>query len=159
MSNEWLKIKIVRDIKKITISGNNKHQQIKNFSPSYLNLLSLIRNKWFYNNDGIPNRKISTKDLDKMNLKFLEEISKFENVTVVNSHIFEISIIEENNLFTRACVVGDIVCDTLEHIKYNQNYMFYIYQIDERYARWYRRYEKNLIKNRRKKKLNKIEQL
>jgi hypothetical protein len=168
LSEEWLKIKIVRDFniinkpQKTGFFNVNVYQKNKLFgySPNYLNLLELIKNTWLIQQIQqfqIATKKLHISDLDKMDIDFLEEISKLDNIEIVNSPYFQYMYIENNSVFTKSCFVDDIMTDTIKYIKeHSNNYTFHIYQINPDYARWYRREDKNRLKRNRRKKLEKL---
>jgi len=167
VSNEWLKIKIVRDHNKIynekyfsSLWIANEQSKIKNLYPKkYINLLELIRNKWIYNylNSGYSAtpKKLSISDLDNIHLDLLEKVCRFNNISIVNMPIF--TLYKKGNFLSKSVLAIHI--DSLEHIKNHQNIMFYIYQIDTSGGRWYQDEDKGLIKRNRKEKLKKLQSL
>ena len=94
-----------------------------------------------------------------MDFDFFVEVSKFNNVTIVNTPMFEYYYIENNNILSKSLSVGNLRVDTLEYIKTHPGYMFHIYQISYNMARWYQREDKNLLKRNRKEKLKKLKKL
>lgn len=166
--NDILKIKIIKDLNKISKPiGSSLYQQTEinkiktSFPKKYLNLLELIKNHILKNRmtNISAITKFSISDLNKIDVDFLEEISKFNNINVVESPMFYEFIIQNNQLISNIATVGQVMyIDTKEYIKEHQNDLFYIYNIDLDNARWKQsRQNKALIKWNRKEKLKKIE--
>ena len=168
MSNEWLKIKIVRDHNKIYNENYyssglwiaNEQSKIRNSYPKkYINLLELIRNKWIYNylNSGYlaTPKKLSISDLDNIDIDLFEKVCRFNNISIVNMPLF--TLYKKGNILSKSVLTLHI--DSLEHIKNHQNIMFYIYQIDKYGGRWYQEEDNGLVKRNRKEKIKKLEQI
>ena len=164
MSNDWAKIKIVRDINKLN-KGNLDKSKIPE---KYSNFLKLVKSQLFTNyfqkNINLNTfalikqpQKIKISDLQKIDIDFIKEIVKLNNIRIVDMPKFEIYYIENNELKSRSACVSETKIDTLKYIKNNQNYLFYIYLIDRNFARWYRCEDKNFLKRNRKEKLEKIQ--
>lgn len=165
--NDILKMKIVRDFNKIFYNKSLsllKQSQINklrsSYTSNYLNLLGLIRNTWFQQ-VIIPTKKFGISDLTKINAGFLEDVSKLNNIEVVDSPMFQRMYVENNTIKTITCSVSQVrVLDTIQYIKNNRNnYIFHIYQIDEFNARWYRREDKNWLRKNRRDKLENLQNL
>lgn len=86
--NEWRKIKILRDFKKINkikpkdgtlLSWN---QRFKQFDAKYQNFLKLIEIEWLRLKCMTNQKKIKLSDLDSMELDIFEEVSKLENIAI-----------------------------------------------------------------------------
>jgi hypothetical protein len=163
ISEELLKIKIVRDFKKFNKPNLNIPQKKSIFkSQKYLNLLTLIRNTWYYTVPFPHTNKLVISNLDNIYINLLYEVSKLDNIEVIEIPRASYMYIENNQLLTKTFTVGDFRGDTLQFIKDNKNiYIFYIYQIGQNNARWYMREDKDRLKTirqkERKEKLKKIE--
>jgi len=96
--------------------------------------------------------KISISDLNKIDLDFLEKIAHLKNIEIVESPVFII----DDKLISINKQVATLRIDTLNHLSINSSHLFYIYQIDKFYARWYEDEDKNYLKKIRKEKLQKI---
>jgi hypothetical protein len=163
--NNWLKIKVCRDFNKFIAQSKNNLSLLNNkakkiiYSPNYLILLELVKNAYIAN-VIIPSKKLTITDLNNMNFDFFVEVSKFNNVTIVNAPMFEYYYIENNNIFSNSLSVSSLEnIDTLEYIKTHPGYMFHIYQISSNKARWHQREDKNLLKRNRKEKLKKLNEI
>lgn len=166
--NDILKIKIIKDLNKINKSiGSSLFQQSEinkikaKFPKKYLNLLELIKNNILKNRmTNISTiSKFSISDLNKIDVDFLEEISQFNNISVVYSPMFYEFVVQNEELISKiSTVVQVLYIDTKEHIRRHQNDLFYIYDIDLDNARWKQsRQNKALMRLNRKEKLKKIE--
>jgi hypothetical protein len=164
--NEWLKIKVCRDFNKINKQTSNSLFMInhlnnikKSFSPNYRILLEMVTNVYLYNNTNNA-KKLTITDLNNMDFDIIVEVSKFNNVQIVNSPMFTYFHIENNNIFSNSLSVSSLEnIDTLEYIKTHPGYMFHIYQISSNKARWHQREDKNLLKRNRKEKLKKLNEI
>lgn len=167
---DWLKIKLVRDFKKLSKYENRRslwqtNELIKiksSYSKNYLSLMMLITNTWqsyhisTYN--CLPDRIINIKDLDNINIDLLEKVVNLKNVNIVELPIFNTYYIEDLQLITKTMSVSTLrYTSTLEYLKNNQNKLFYIYDIDETLARWCEDEDKKYLQKIRKEKLKKIE--
>lgn len=168
MVSEWRKIKILRDFNKINkqqkLLGYQNQQVIKNqYSTKYWNFLELIRNHWLSSIVDLTTNKITLSDLNNIDLDLLEEVSKLDNINIASMPILIIPYIENDFLKTKTVQVSNIRADTLDYLKRNQNFIFYIYQIDKGSARWYkyedRNWLKKITKERRKKKLQTLKKI
>lgn len=166
MSEELLKIKILRDIKKLKkfIYPGVEYNRFKsNLSQEYKNIISLSRNDIndkFYHKI-LKNYNVSISNLNKIDFKFLLKISKMENVIIVDQPIFMDFEIVDNNIITiQRQVFETNQYNTYDFINKNDKYIFYIYTIENSHVRWYMKedkyYNKRLQKKRREK-LQKIE--
>ena len=164
--NDILKMKIARDFNKIFYNKSLsllKQSQVNklrsSYTPNYLNLLGLIRNAWLQ--QVIRTKKFGISDLTKINADFLEDVSKLNNIEVVDSPMFQRMYIENQDIKTTTCSVSQVrALDTIQHIRNNHNnYIFHIYQIDEYSARWYRREDKNWLRKNRREKLENLQNL
>ena len=87
-------MKIARDFNKIFYNKSLsllKQSQVNklrsSYTPNYLNLLGLIRNAWLQ--QVIRTKKFGISDLTKINADFLEDVSKLNNIEVVDSPMFQ----------------------------------------------------------------------
>jgi len=174
--DDILKIKIVRDIDKISQSiGSSFYLSTKvnnlkaSFPKKYLNLLELVKNHYLNNvahqtlfSKAIKSsKKFNISDLNKLDIDFLEEISQFSNINIVNSPLFYEFTIQNSELVSRTSTVDQIVrIDTKEYIRKNQNDLFYIYIIDRVSAIWkQRKNSKELVRFNRKLKLENLKKI
>jgi len=160
MKNEWLKIKIIRDIKNIKryqkITGmlfyklNYEYIITSKFSKEYKNLIELLINDLFNKNIIISRTYLNTIDFN-----LFVEISKLNNVNIINQPAFIYYAIENNMVITHQ---GSVICfegDVLNYIKHSNN-IFYLYQIKPDYARFKEIKDNKYCKMNRKNKLEKI---
>ena len=94
----------------------------------------------------------------------INEIKNFRNVKIVNQpvfvHYYTQYIDNDLHLLSSSYSVYPFDKPTIDHIKSNEHKsMFYIFQIEENYARWIEISDPNYIKNTRKEKLDKLKKL
>lgn len=162
MRNDILKIKIIRDFNKIkkSIKSTTLYKNNITYPQKYIKLLDLIRNTWLIQySSKIPYlspENITISDLNSIDLNLFENIINLYNTKIVDSPLVKIFYIENNEIKTLTKCVGDFNGDVIYHIKHNEKYIFYIYQISNTYCRWYRHEDKDYLKNLRKQKLEKL---
>lgn len=148
-------------------SGSNLSSQnnIRSAYPTkYLKLIDLVRNTWYNqclsSNSNFPTGKITIKALNSINIDLLVDITNQFNTKIESSPQFIYTYIENNKIFSKSCVVSESrYIDPLKHIKENPNYMFHVYLIFDNGGRWYKREDKELLKNSRKEKLQELEKI
>lgn len=163
MNNDWLKLKVARDLKKIknapnylgiTIYSNSEVYRIKSkFSKEYRNLIELVTNTLnYYENTS---KEISQSNLDNMNFDLLVEVSKLNNVNVVDQPAFTYYSVDEHTMTSHQNSVIDFEGDALNHILHSNN-IFFIYQIKKDKSRFKEIVDNKYCKSNRKNKLEKI---
>jgi hypothetical protein len=166
MINDWLKLKIIRDtkkLKKFIYPGVEYNRFKSNLSQEYKNIISLSRNtiNLQHFNNILPSYDISISNLNKIDFDFLLKISKLENVIIVDTPAFmDFEIIDDNLHTIQRCVNETNQYNTYEFINKYDKYIFYIYIIDNNYVRWYMkedRYYYKRLQMKRREKLQKIE--
>jgi hypothetical protein len=166
MINDWLKLKIIRDtkkLKKFIYPGVEYNRFKSNLSQEYKNIISLSRNtiNLQHFNNILPSYDISISNLNKIDFDFLLKISKLENVIIVDTPSFmDFEIIDDNLHTIQRCVNETNQYNTYEFINKYDKYIFYIYIIDNNYVRWYMkedRYYYKRLQMKRREKLQKIE--
>lgn len=157
MPDILLKLKIVRDLKKIREFKFNSYFKLEK-NIFYINLLYLIENNW--NNYGYF-KTIKLSDLNKIDLKFLEKIAMLPNIVITRLPVFNHFYIENSEIKSKIINVNEIKKNsTYDYILDRQyKYMFYIYSITENEARLYEYEDLNLLRKNRKEKLNKLKKL
>jgi hypothetical protein len=166
MINDWLKLKIIRDtkkLKKFIYPGVEYNRFKSNLSQEYKNIISLSRNtiNLQHFNNILPSYDISISNLNKIDFDFLLKISKLENVIIVDTPSFmDFEIIDDNLHTIQRCVNETNQYNTYEFINKYDKYIFYIYIIDNNYVRWYMKEDRCYYKRlqmKRREKLQKIE--
>ena len=89
----------------------------------------------------------------------IDNVRNFKNVKIVNIPIFMRYYIKLNQLYCENLLVSEIYTDTIKYIKSNDNKVFYIFQIEENFARWTEVSDIEHLKENRKEKLKKLEKL
>ena len=78
----------------------------------------------------------------------------------VNMPFFTDFELVENQLFSYSrCVIDANKISTYDYIKQNDKYIFQIYIIEDTYARWYIKEDKNYAKKVQKKRREKIKEI
>jgi hypothetical protein len=127
----WLKIKIIRDINKLSkysrsLSLTDRNELLKiesKFTREYLSLIKIIRNTWYSQNlfftNRIPTRSINFSDLNNFNIDLFQKIVKLKNVTIIETPKYELYYIDtDSQLKTKVISVCDIeVTPTLDYLK------------------------------------------
>ena len=166
MSNEWLKIKIVRDVKRMKKSNHSifsRQSILSNMSLEYKNLLMLCKTKILYDYNNMKktnNGDISLSNLNKIDFDFLLKIAKLENVIAVEMPIFTEFEIVENKILSYNTQVKDVNQNSsYDFIQQNDKYIFKIYIVEENYARWDQKEDKEYAKKLQRKRKNKLNQI
>jgi len=157
---DWMKMKIVRDFRKHKKS--NYFSYNSNFSKKYVALLDLIRTTFYTKNIDyiLEENKITISFLNSINLDLFDEIINLQNVKIVCIPKFIISTIKNNQIYQTSVIVLDINnIMPLKIIKCNPGHMFYIYYIDNNYARWYEIEDKSLFRNCRMEKIKNLNKI
>lgn len=169
--DDILKMKIVRDFNKIHYNSNSlwvmsQINKIKSkYNPTYLNLIELIKNDWLQK-VMIPTKKFSISDLNNIDIDFLNDISFYRNIRIVDSPLFYHLYLENtgpntSEVKTRALSVQDVRnIDTKELIRKHPFDLFYIYTISRTSARWNQlKDDKGLLRYERKLKLEHLKNI
>jgi len=164
MKNEWIKIKVIRDIKKIFKEKNEvtlysllKSNDTKSkFTKEYRNLIELVINT-LHEKENLRS-VISMSYLKRIDFNLFVEVSKFNNVTIVDQPTFLNFSIKDNMTHTHQNSVVDFEGDLLEILK-NSNNSFYVYKIEKKYTRYKEIHDNKFYKINTKNKLEKIKQL
>jgi len=161
MTNEWLKIKVIRDIKNIKrnqkLSGmslytiRDKYSITSKFTKEYRNLIELINNSLI----KCDNTNISESYLNSIDFDLFTEVSKLNNVTIIDQPSFIYGSMKNNNIITHQSSVISYEGDQLNHIKHSNN-SIYLYQIEKNYARFKEMSDNKFFKINIKNKLNNL---
>jgi hypothetical protein len=167
--NDILKMKIVRDINRIfntpspnSLSKYPRFMSEYNYSQKYINLLTLINNTaWSNVVYSLKINKMLYSELDNMDLDFIEEIVNKKNIRIVETPKFVITNIDKTGkIITNFFSVSNYVyLPTLEYLKNNSNYIFYIYVMDRYKARWFMYEDEKFLIRIRKAKIEKLNAL
>jgi len=150
LKNDILKIKIVLDVNKSKICGEND---------KYTNLLTLIINN-YYSKTNKVGKKMTLTDLNDNYFNFILKIINLNNIKILHGPVFKHHTIDKksNTINTMSYSVSDIQTDTLKTIHENGNDLFFIYKINQKSARWYQLKDALRIHNR-KMKIKKLSNL
>ena len=159
MTTDWLKIKVIRDMRKIKInrygmtlySLRYKYSITSNFSREYRNLIELISSSLKI----CGNINISESYLNSIDFELFTEISKLNNVTIIDQPSFIYGSIINNNLITHQDSVIDYEGDSLNYISHSNNSV-YLYQINKNSARFKEINDNKFFKINIKNKLDNI---
>ncbi len=160
MTDEILKLKILRDFKKFKKNKNK-------YPIKYLKLLELIDNIWFSSiiytsnfTQAFSQNKLHLSDLNKMDLKLLKEICYLDNIIIIKQPRFNIYYIEKYNLLSKNMQTVDWYppssSEIIEYINNNKNYIYYIYIIKNNLIRFYKHKNDRWLNILRKEKIQAI---
>jgi len=99
-------------------------------------------------------------NLNKIDFDFLLKIAKLENVIAVEMPIFTEFEIVENKILSYNTQVKDVNQNSsYDFIQQNDKYIFKIYIVEENYARWDQKEDKEYAKKLQRKRKNKLNQI